>query len=106
MQGAEASGQALGFGPNAAQVTAAANRILNMRETRLTDKVSTSQEIPDTEGGMSIELDNIHFKYPSRSTPVFRGLNLTIQKGQFAALVGASGCGKTSIVSLLERYDL
>ncbi|KAJ4236078.1 hypothetical protein NW759_001157 [Fusarium solani] len=107
MQGAEASGQALGFGPNAAQVTAAANRILNMRETRLKDKVSTSQEIPDTEGGMSIELDNIHFKYPSRSTPVFRGLNLTIQKGQFAALVGASGCGKTSIVSLLERfYDL
>ncbi|KAM0434503.1 hypothetical protein ACHAPT_003599 [Fusarium lateritium] len=107
MQGAEASGQALGFGPNAAQVTAAANRIINMRETRLQDKVSTSQEIPDTEGGMSIELDNIHFKYPSRSTPVFRGLSLTIQKGQFAALVGASGCGKTSIVSLLERfYDL
>ncbi|KAL2694081.1 hypothetical protein Neosp_000651 [[Neocosmospora] mangrovei] len=107
MQGAEASGQALGFGPNAAQVTAAANRILNMRETRLQDKVSTSQEIPDTEGGMSIELDNIYFKYPSRSTPVFKGLNLTIQKGQFAALVGASGCGKTSIVSLLERfYDL
>ncbi|RMJ07614.1 hypothetical protein CDV36_012786 [Fusarium kuroshium] len=107
MQGAEASGQALGFGPNAAQVTAAANRIINMRETRLQDKVSTSQEIPDTEGGMSIELDNIYFKYPSRSTPVFKGLNLTIQKGQFAALVGASGCGKTSIVSLLERfYDL
>ncbi|KAJ4326777.1 hypothetical protein N0V84_002796 [Fusarium piperis] len=107
MQGAEASGQALGFGPNAAQVTAAANRILDMRETRLRDKVSTSQEIPDTEGGMSIELDNIHFRYPTRSTPVFRGLNLTIQKGQFAALVGASGCGKTSIVSLLERfYDL
>ncbi|KAM5363133.1 hypothetical protein ACJZ2D_012183 [Fusarium nematophilum] len=97
----------LGFGPNAAQVTAAANRILNMRETRLQDRVSTSQEIPDTEGGMKIELDNIHFKYPTRSTPVFKGLNLTIEKGQFAALVGASGCGKTSIVSLLERfYDL
>lgn len=105
--GSEAAGQALGFGPNAAQVTAAANRILRMRESRNNDRVSTSQVIPDTEGGVKIELDNIHFKYPARSTPVFKGLSLTIEKGQFAALVGASGCGKTSIISLLERfYDL
>jgi ABC-type multidrug transport system fused ATPase/permease subunit len=52
---------------------------------------------------MSIELDNVYFKYPTRSTPVFKGLSLKIEKGQFAALVGASGCGKTSIVSLMER---
>ncbi|KAF5008271.1 hypothetical protein FDECE_5435 [Fusarium decemcellulare] len=107
MNGSESAGQALGFGPNAAQAGAAARRILKMRDTRLRDKVSTSQEIPDTEGGMAITLDNIHFKYPTRSTPVFKGLSLEIKKGQFAALVGASGCGKTSIVSLLERfYDL
>ncbi|RGP81582.1 hypothetical protein FLONG3_314 [Fusarium longipes] len=105
--GSEAAGQALGFGPNAALSSAAADRILKMRESRPQDKVSTSQEIPDTDGGMSIELDDIHFKYPSRSTPVFKGLSLKIEKGQFAALVGASGCGKTSIVSLMERfYDL
>ncbi|KAJ4268428.1 hypothetical protein NW762_002491 [Fusarium torreyae] len=102
--GSEAAGQALGFGPNAALSSAAANRILSMRESRPRDKISTSQEIPDTDGGMSIELDNIHFKYPTRSTPVFKGLSLKIQKGQFAALVGASGCGKTSIVSLMERF--
>ncbi|KAH7162695.1 P-loop containing nucleoside triphosphate hydrolase protein [Dactylonectria estremocensis] len=105
--GSEAAGQALGFGPNAAQVTAAANRILNMRQSRLQDGVSATQEIPDVDGGIKIELQNIYFKYPTRSTPVFKGLNLTIEKGQFAALVGASGCGKTSIISLLERfYDL
>ncbi|KAF4994158.1 hypothetical protein FGRMN_5932 [Fusarium graminum] len=105
--GSEAAGQALGFGPNAALSSAAAKRILNMRESRPRDKVSTSQQIPDTDGGMSIELDNISFKYPTRSTPVFKGLSLKVEKGQFAALVGASGCGKTSIVSLMERfYDL
>ncbi|KAH7188883.1 P-loop containing nucleoside triphosphate hydrolase protein [Fusarium flagelliforme] len=105
--GSEAAGQALGFGPNAALSSAAADRILKMRESRPQDKVSTSQEIPDIDGGMSIELDNIHFKYPTRSTPVFKGLSLKIEKGQFAALVGASGCGKTSIISLMERfYDL
>jgi ABC-type multidrug transport system fused ATPase/permease subunit len=53
---------------------------------------------------VKIELRDVHFKYPTRDVSVFKGLNLTIEKGQFAALVGASGCGKTSIISLLERF--
>lgn len=103
LQASESAGQSLGFGPNAAQVTAASNRILNMRESKLKDEHTHGQMIPNVEGGMKIELDNIHFKYPTRDVPVFKGLSLTIEKGQFAALVGASGCGKTSIISLLER---
>ena len=103
MQGAESAGQGLSFGPNAAQASAAANRMLDMRESRMNDEVNDGQKIPDSEGGMKIELRNLHFKYPTRDVPVFKGLNLTIEKGQFAALVGASGCGKTSIISLLER---
>jgi ABC-type multidrug transport system fused ATPase/permease subunit len=56
---------------------------------------------------VKIEFQDAHFKYPTRDMSIFRGLNLTIEKGQFAALVGSSGSGKTSIVSLLERfYDL
>ncbi|KAH7329267.1 P-loop containing nucleoside triphosphate hydrolase protein [Stachybotrys elegans] len=107
MNASEAAGQGLGFGPNAAQATAASNRILNMRESRLRDDLENTEQIPDVQGGAKIELQNVHFKYPSRDTPVFQGLNLTIEKGQFAALVGASGCGKTSIIALLERfYDL
>ncbi|GAB0131663.1 hypothetical protein EsDP_00000125 [Epichloe bromicola] len=104
-QAGESAGQGLSFGPNAAQVTAASNRILNTRESRLRDEHSDAKGIADTKGGgMKIELDKIHFRYPTRETPVFQGLSLTIQKGQFAALVGASGCGKTSIISLLERF--
>ncbi|KAI1248780.1 hypothetical protein MGN70_009981 [Eutypa lata] len=112
IQGAEGAGQGFSFGPNAAQASAAANRILSVRESRhkRMDDVSEKkqqQHIPDTEGGVKIELRDVHFKYPTRDTPIFRGLDLTIEKGQFAALVGASGCGKTSIVSLLERfYDI
>lgn len=103
MNGGEATGQSLSFGPNAAQATAAANRIIEMRESRLAAASDMQDAIPEAEKGIQIELQNLKFKYPTRETPVFNGLSFTIEKGQFAALVGASGCGKTSIISLLER---
>lgn len=107
MNAGESTGQSLSFGPNAAQVKDAANRILHLRDSQITDDGSSGADsnLADTAGGVKIELENVHFRYSSRDTPVFSGLNLTIEKGQFAALVGASGCGKTSIISLLERYE-
>ncbi|KZL85788.1 abc transporter [Colletotrichum incanum] len=104
VQGAEAAGQGLSYGPNAAQASAAANRIISLRNTSRQNSHITPEQIPDTEGGVKIELRNAHFRYPTRDIPVFRGIDLTINKGQFAALVGPSGCGKTSIISLMERF--
>ncbi|KAK3341763.1 P-loop containing nucleoside triphosphate hydrolase protein [Lasiosphaeria hispida] len=104
IQGAESAGTWLSFGPNAAQASAAASRILEARESRNRDTVSSESSIPHTEGGVKIELRDVYFKYPTRDISIFKGLNITIEKGQFAALVGASGSGKTSIVSLLERF--
>lgn len=103
MNASEGFGQSLSFGPNAVQATAASNRILDARETRLTEK-RAKHDIPDTEGGIEIEFRDVRLRYPARETPVLDGLNMTIEKGKFAALVGASGCGKTSILSLLERF--
>lgn len=101
----ETTGRALSFGPNVAQVRAAANRILGLRDIQVRDGPgATGAQFISQGDGMKIELENIHFKYPTRDVPVFQGLSLTIEKGQFAALVGASGSGKSSIVSLLERY--
>ncbi|RYP16727.1 hypothetical protein DL765_004963 [Monosporascus sp. GIB2] len=104
INGAESAGQWLSFGPNAAQASAAANRILHIRDSRNKDEASASESVPDTEGSIKIQIEDVHFKYPTRDISIFKGLNLTIEKGQFAALVGASGSGKTSIVSLLERF--
>lgn len=107
MNAGESAGQSLSYGPNAAQVTDASNRILRSRESQIVDDPDAERAFGDIQGGMKIELRNVGFTYPGRDTPVFKGLDLTIEKGQFAALVGASGCGKTSIISLLERfYDL
>jgi ATP-binding cassette subfamily B (MDR/TAP) protein 1 len=53
----------------------------------------------------NIEFINVQFRYPTRpNVPVLRGFNLKIQKGQYVALIGALGCGKTRTISLIERF--
>ena len=54
--------------------------------------------------GAAIDFQNVWFTYPSRNVPALRGLTLSIQNGQFAGIVGSSGSGKTTIISLLERF--
>lgn len=108
INGSEAAGQWCSFGPNMAQATAAANRILSFRvRERSEAKPSLSKFLNNDDpshGGAEITFQNVHFRYPTRDIPIFAGLNLTIKKGQFAGLVGASGGGKTTIISLLEQF--
>ncbi|KAL1914813.1 uncharacterized protein VTP21DRAFT_7905 [Calcarisporiella thermophila] len=52
-----------------------------------------------------IQLRDVCFRYPSRPTvPVLKNLSLDIEPGTTVALVGASGCGKSTIVGLVERF--
>ncbi|XP_058867702.1 ATP-dependent translocase ABCB1 [Acipenser ruthenus] len=52
-----------------------------------------------------IEFKNIHFSYPSRpDVNILQGLNLKIESGKTIALVGASGCGKSTTIQLLQRF--
>eukprot|EP00727_Mastigamoeba_balamuthi_P006102 m51a1_g2110 putative multidrug resistance protein 1 (1352) ;mRNA; f:1624717-1629060 len=55
-----------------------------------------------------IELRNVYFRYPTRpEVEVLKNFSLRIHKGQTVAFVGGSGCGKSTIVGLLERfYDI
>ncbi|MBV7330336.1 ABC transporter ATP-binding protein/permease [Chloroflexi bacterium TSY] len=53
----------------------------------------------------SIQLEDVHFRYVE-DEPVLRGVSLDIPAGQSVAIVGATGAGKSSLVSLLARqYD-
>lgn len=52
-----------------------------------------------------IEFKNVYFAYPTRSQQmILKGFNLNIPAGKTVAIVGASGNGKSTVVSLLERF--
>jgi len=109
-----------------AQASVAANRIIDLRRKEHTDGRLVSLDVGDLgkdDGGIAVEFRNVWFRYPTRDVPILNGLSfnvrslpmprfsrlsllmsvLQIQKGQFAAFVGASGSGKTTVISLLER---
>jgi ATP-binding cassette subfamily B (MDR/TAP) protein 1 len=53
----------------------------------------------------NVEFKNITFEYPSRpGLTVMKSFNLAISKGQHVALVGESGCGKSTVTGLIERF--
>ena len=52
-----------------------------------------------------IEFKNVSFAYPTKpDIKVLKGISFTIEPGQSSALVGFSGCGKSTIIQLLERF--
>ncbi|VAI87395.1 unnamed protein product [Triticum turgidum subsp. durum] len=52
-----------------------------------------------------LELRNVEFAYPSRpDTPILRRFSLSVPAGKTIALVGSSGSGKSTVVSLIERF--
>lgn len=52
-----------------------------------------------------IEYSEVYFSYPTRpDIPILRSLDLQIPPGKTIALVGSSGCGKSTIIQLLERF--
>ena len=107
VQGSQNAGQFLGLASNLAFAAAAGNRILSLRSSsKPGDGETTADSKPTKEApqGSRIELKDVAFRYPTRDSPIFSRLNLTIEPGQFVAFVGPSGCGKTTVVSLLERF--
>lgn len=51
-----------------------------------------------------IEFRNVSFAYPGTDRMVLEHINLTVHKGETVAIMGATGCGKTSLVNLIPRF--
>ncbi|XP_052575722.1 ATP-dependent translocase ABCB1 isoform X1 [Peromyscus californicus insignis] len=103
--GAMAVGQVSSFAPDYAKAKVSASHIIMIIEKfPEIDSYSTEGLKPNTLEG-NVKFNEVKFNYPTRpDIPVLQGLNLEVKKGQTLALVGSSGCGKSTVVQLLERF--
>lgn len=99
------AGNAFSFAPDVSQAHGAANESIKLLDS-VPDIDAESEEgiiMNDCEG--HVELRGVHFRYPTRpSVPVLRGLDFKVEPGTFVALVGGSGCGKSTTIQLIERF--
>ncbi|KAK9165115.1 hypothetical protein Scep_000306 [Stephania cephalantha] len=101
------SGFALGqAGTNLATIAkgkAAVGKIISMIEAGGPSKCSKEGIVlPKVEG--QIDFCEVSFSYPSRSTMVFEALSFSVSPGKTFAIVGQSGSGKSTIISMIERF--
>lgn len=93
----------LGFVVNAFERGAASmeriSKILD-EQPEIFDGEKVKRGIESIQGG--IEFRNLNFAYPD-GAPVLRNINLKVDRGRTVAIVGPTGCGKTTLVNLIPR---
>lgn len=96
----------LAYAPNFTKGIIAAGKINQLieREPLVQDPKFVDVK-PDWNAEGAVSFNDTQFFFPSRpSSMVLQGLNLDITPGQSIALVGSSGCGKSTILQLILRY--
>ena len=88
------------------QVSRSAASMKRVNEVLSTDPViSDGNKSADSDNSGTVEFRNVGFSYPGSSgKPVLSGIDLKAEKGQMIAILGSTGCGKTSLVNLVPRF--
>ncbi len=80
-----------------------ANRVFNILDAEPSIKeVSTDQNLKVTKGNVLFE--KVSFSYPNTQEEAIKNINISVDGGATAALVGHSGAGKSTIINLLPRF--
>ncbi len=58
----------------------------------------------DENSEYAVEMENVSFKYASASADSIEDINLKIKKGETLGVIGSTGCGKTTLISLIPRF--
>ena len=81
---------------------ACAKRVFDfIQETPETPEQTDAPIIHDVDG--SLKLENVSFSY-KKEVPLLQHMNLQVKPGQKIAIVGPTGCGKTTLINLLMRF--
>ena len=101
----------MSMGPDIAKANIAATKIFKIIEqpseidALSLNKDSTKKRITVADIKGKIEFRNVWFRYPTRKDDfVMKGMNIKISPNESVALVGESGCGKSTFVNLLMRF--
>lgn len=88
------------------QVSRSAASMKRVNEVLSTNPViSDGNKSADSDNSGTVEFRNVGFSYPGSSgKPVLSGIDLKAEKGQMIAILGSTGCGKTSLVNLVPRF--
>ena len=88
------------------RATVSAGRITEVLDTDSTVVPPTAPvAIPRT--GTTVELRDVEFCYPGADVPVLQGVSMTAEPGKTTAIIGSTGAGKSTLVSLIPRlYDV
>lgn len=88
------------------QVSRSAASMKRVNEVLSTNPViSDGHKSADSDNSGTVEFRNVGFSYPGSSgKPVLSGIDLKAGKGQMIAILGSTGCGKTSLVNLVPRF--
>ena len=80
----------------------AAHRINEVIDTKSSISDGKGVEHTDKEG--EIEFRNVSFKYPDAADYVLKDISFTARKGETVAIIGSTGCGKSTMVNLIPRF--
>lgn len=84
----------------------AADRIDEVLHTDFTIREATEPKHIETSEGV-LKFDHVDFTYPGSREPAIHDIDFTAYPGQTTAIIGSTGCGKSTIVNLIPRlYDV
>lgn len=83
---------------------AASDKIFNLLDTEIEKIENLTKEEMNLLKDINIEIRNVDFSY-DKERKVLKNVNVTIPKGKMIALVGESGCGKSTITNLLLKQE-
>ncbi len=85
------------------EASAAAERVFELLDTP-PDIADSPGATPLIESRGAISFEDVSFQYPGSDAWILRGLDLHIEPGETLALVGMTGCGKTTVAALMSRF--